>query len=57
MKTKTVKLELQKGDDGYWLNFESSDGKKASINIKNKFPHEGTIDSCVRQWAIDQFKR
>ena len=55
---KVVQLELIKGSDGHWLSFKDSTGKEATINIENKFPRQsGIINNCIRQWAVDQFKK
>ena len=58
IKEKIVNLRLtQSEEDGHWLHFEDSKGKKAGINIENTFPDSDIIGSCIRQWTIDQFEK
>jgi hypothetical protein len=52
---KQVILTLKKGSDGHWLSFESKSGKKCTINIENVFPGKTISDTCIREWADDQF--
>ena len=57
VRDKKVKLRLAYStEDGHWLYFEDSDGKHCGINIESKFPESDIIDSCIRQWAKDQFE-
>lgn len=60
MEHKPQKLNTYKVTDGVqmsarsgktWLHFESSDGKKCSFCIEDKFP--SICASAIRQWAVD----
>ena len=53
-----AEINLIKDDYSYWLEFEDSLGRKASINI-GRLVHSKTsmVYNCVLQWAMDQFEK
>lgn len=55
MESKKVEIEIQQNADGRWLIFKDSKNRHAKINIDNTFCDSHITDSCVRQWAEDQF--
>jgi hypothetical protein len=53
---KEAKIKIQKNEEGHWLCFKDSTNKQAMINVENTFADNNIIDSCIKQWAIDQFE-
>ncbi len=49
-------LSIKKGNDGYWMNFESSDGKRAVMNLNSMVEGKRIIQGAVLGWADDIFK-
>ena len=52
-------LTLSKNDDGHWLNFIASDGKKASLNLESAIPQneKSIVRTAILQWANDMLER
>jgi len=48
-------LSLVHKKDGIWMNFKTTTGLYASINIDNTFKGGGIINKAIRIWSKEQF--
>ena len=54
-KKCTIKgLVLRRGDDGHWLEFVASTGRRAAINLESHFLEDRIVHRAIREWAQEQ---
>lgn len=51
------RIELQKGEDGYWLRVTTLTGKDTMICLNNVAGGVGLIAKAWTEWAEEQIKR